>query len=172
MRKKFILYEFTQRTVKRQYFRPFLSVFEPQRLPYGPELRPYMGSLVIHLEGSERHPCPWQGFLEAGDFWRLLHRVWPFGLFFCDLGQMDLKLMTLGCLKSFSYVLAQDRPNCAVGYDQKELARFLRQDWVHLRQMAEFAEMSDRSVKLRFAAIRKYFEQPFPPVPVRGGSYG
>jgi hypothetical protein len=85
--------------------------------------------------------------------------VWPCRLFFCDLEQDDLKVMTLRCLPSVAALKVDGQTNA----DGRQLDAFLYVDLPYFDEMSQRAELWPRAAARRVDAILAYFELRFWP---------
>ena len=156
-----IFYQFSRPKVERIDFSHFLSLYAPDKLPTGRRLRAMMGSLVFCVEGYDGDPREVHIIPEVRKFYAAFHEAWPYWLYFCNLDQDGLKMMTCCCLKSFTAIKVDGQPNCAVQFDSLELLRFISKDFDPLNGMCERAGMFERLIYERTKAIFEYFGLPF-----------
>jgi hypothetical protein len=103
--------------VERIDFSHFLSLYAPYKLPSGRRLRSMLGTLMFCIDGYDDDPREIHTIPEVRSFYSAFHQVWPYWLYFCDLNQDGLRMMTFCCLKSFTAIKVAGQPNCAVEFD-------------------------------------------------------
>ncbi len=118
----FTVHRFTTKMIRQNNLTEFLHRFDlyrPEAWHYLPQL---FGRLCLSYEGFELN---WSFHPDLRRFWRVFHECWPHWTLFLDLGQQDLRVMTLGCLKSFHLLAIPGQDNGAVFYDRDELDAFI-----------------------------------------------
>src|SRR5436190_21009397 len=98
MDRTLILYEFSRLKLERCDVPHVLSLYAPDKLPTGRRLREMMNSMVFAVDGYNDDPREIQIIPEVRLFYSVLHAVWPYWLYFCNLDQVGLKMMLCCCL--------------------------------------------------------------------------
>ena len=163
MASEITVYSFSHANIVRRNFEPFLRVSALHKLPMGRALKARLGSLIFYLEDYDCDPRQLHAIAEVRRFCAAFHRRWPYWLYFCDLGQDDLKFMTFCCLDSFAAMQVDGQTNAAIGYDRQELDRFLEADRAPLQELCARAGLRPRETSQRFAQVHAYFQKRFRP---------
>ena len=158
-----ILYSFSRANIVRRNFEPFLRSYARHKLPVGRALKARLGSMIFYLEDDDSDPPKPYAHGEVRRFCAAFHRRWPYWLYFCDLGQEDLKRMTFCCLASFRAIHVDGQTNGATAYDRQELDRFLEADRAPFQELCAWAELRPREASQRLAQVRAYFQPRFRP---------
>ena len=156
-----ILCVFRRPKVERGDFSHFLSLYAPDKLPTGSRLRAMMGSFVFGVDGYDADPREVHIIPEVRKFYAAFHEAWPYWLYFCNLDQDGLKMMTCCCLKSFTAIKVDGQPKCGVQFDPLELLRLISRDFAPMNVMCDRAGMFERRIYERSKAIFEYFGFPF-----------
>ena len=156
-----IIYEFSRSAVEQGDFTHFLERFRAEKLPSGTPLRQMMDSMVFVIEGYDDDPREIHTIPEIRKFYQALHHAWPYWLYFCNLDQDGLKMMTLCCLESITAIKVDGNPDCAVQYNPIELIKSISEDFVHMNVMCEQAGMTERGIYDRSKHVMEYFGFPY-----------
>ena len=160
-----IIYQFSRSEVEQGNFTHFLEQFRAEKLPSGTPLRQMMDSMVFVIEGYDNDPREIHTIPEIRKFYQAFHHAWPYRLYFCNLDQTGLKLMTCCCLESITAVKVDGKPDCAVQCDSIELLRIISENFVHMNVMCEQAGMTEQGIYNRSKHVMEYFGFPFDVLP-------
>ena len=163
MASEIIVYSFSRANIVRRNFEPFLRWYALHKLPVGRALKARLGSLIFYLEDYDCDRWQVHANAEVRRFFAAFHRRWPYWLYFCDLGQDDLKLMVYCCLDSFAAIQVDGQANAAIAYDRQELDRFLEADRAPLLELCAWAGLRQREASQRLDQVRAYFQERFRP---------
>jgi hypothetical protein len=158
-----IVYEFSRFKVERGDFSHFLSQFALEKLPTGRRLRMMMNSILFCIQGYEQDEREIHCIPEIRSFYRTFHEQWPYWLYFCNLDDDNLKIMTLCCLDSFIAVKRDGNTMTQAEFDGQELLAFLSRDFAPTNLVCERAEMFEDRIEQRTKAILEYFRLPYQP---------
>jgi hypothetical protein len=160
MKANVVLYEFSSRTVATCNLDAFLKVYACHKLPVGAELRALMGRTVFSLAGYHDERRELYVMPEVRRFCVALHQVWPYWLFFCDLEQDDLRVMTFCCLPRWPPCKWKDKPMPPWLYSRSQLDTFVHADLPFLKEMSDRAGLWGRAAARRVEAVFAYFQLP------------
>ena len=149
---------------------PLLQQFAEDKLPQGNELGAMMNTLDFAVRGYNDDPSEVYAILEVRRFYQKLHREWPYALFFCDLREESLLMLTMCCLQNLEGK-STGGPLSKVAVDAEELIEFVLAGWGPLKEMCERAGFSERAIYDRAKAVMGYYHLPFdvpPPKRVNG----
>ena len=152
-----IFYRFTRRMIERNELGPFMRVYNPASLETWKHLPDLFGRMVFSFDGFEDN---WSFEPNLRRFWRVLNECWPYWVLFCDLGQRDLRFMTLGCLRSFQAITVPDQSNVAIFFDRDELNQFLDEQFRQTHERCSWFRGMKRILLLRRREVLAYFRQP------------
>jgi hypothetical protein len=157
MRSTLMFYRFTKRMIQRNELTQFLHIYDPASLEPWRYLPTLFGRMCFSFDGYDD---TWQIDPNLRRFWRVLNECWPYWVLFCDLGQRDLRFMTMGCLQSFRAITVEGQNNAAIFFDRDELNHFLDQQFHQTFERCRFRRGIKRTLQLRRKAIAEYFRQP------------
>jgi hypothetical protein len=83
---------------------------------------------------------------ELRHFYSAFHRAWPYWLYFCNLETDTLRAMTICCLPEMTTLQVDGRPKVAVTFDPLVLLKFLKQDFLAMNLICEWAEMFEERI--------------------------
>lgn len=167
MRSTPIFFSFNRQMVLRQDLEPFLRLYDMNKLPIGRELKARMGRMIFGQEDFDSVPGEPYSMAEVRRFYAAFHYRWPYWLFFCDLAQDDLRVMTFSCLASVMAIHMEGQTNGAIAYDRRELDQFLEADRKPFLELCVLAGLRQKETSRRLAEVRDYFQCRFHP-PVKG----
>jgi hypothetical protein len=156
-----IFYQFSRSKVERGDFSHFLSLYAPDKLPFGKRLREMMNVIMFGIEGYDDDLREIHSIPEIRSFDAAFHDAWPYWIYFCNLETEALQMMVMCCLPSIVAMKVDGRPNVAVNYDRLELLQFLSKDFMPMNEMCDRAKMSERSIYDRSKAVFGYFDLPY-----------
>ncbi len=156
-----IIYQFSRSGVEQGNFTHFLERFGAEKLPSGTPIRQMMDSMVFVIEGYDNDPREIHTIPEIRKFYQAFHRTWPYWLYFCNLAQDGLKIMTFCCLESITAIKVDGSPDCAVQYNPIELLQSILKNFVHMNVMCEQAGMTERGIYDRSKHVMEYFGFPY-----------
>lgn len=139
----------------------FLKQFGVDNLPRGRELARMMNSFEFVIDGYNDNPQEIYMIPEVREFFKNLHRDWPYWFFFCDLRTETLTMMTMCMLPTISGFKRLGQPQSAVQYDPIELIQFIQKNFAPLNSMMERAGMSETDIYNRTRDVFLYFKLPF-----------
>lgn len=140
---------------------PFLRRFGASVLPKGKELAALMGQFNFMVHGYDDDPQEVYAIAEVRAFYRKLRAEWPYWLFFCDLRNEGLLMMTVCCLKELSGAKRIGEPNAQVVINPLELIQFISEGFVPMNEMFERARESEMAIYNRTKAVMEYYGLPF-----------
>ena len=155
------VYRFTANMIRQNNLTQFLHRFDLNRPEAWHYLPRHFGRLCFSFEGFESN---WSFPAELRRFWRVLHECWPHWTLFLDLGQQDLKVMTLGSLKSFRMITIPGQTNGAIFFDRDELDAFIEEDFRRTFECCQHASRMKRRLFLRRKEVLAYFREPLHPM--------
>jgi hypothetical protein len=156
-----IVYQFSRSKVERGDFRPFLSLYAPDKLPKGRRLREMMNCFVFCVEGWDADSREIHLIPEIRRFYSTFHDAWPYWLYFCNLDSDTLSAMTLCCLPEVATMQVDGQTQVAVTYDPLAILSFLKQDFPPMNLMCDRAEMFEDRIFDRTKVVFEYFGVPF-----------
>jgi hypothetical protein len=156
-----IVYQFSRSKVERGDFRPFLSLYAPDKLPKGRRLREMMNCFVFCVEGWDADSREIHLIPEIRRFYSAFHDAWPYWLYFCNLDSDTLSAMTLCWLPEVATMQVDGQTQVAVTYDPLAILSFLKQDFPPMNLMCDRAEMFEDRIFDRTKVVFEYFGLPF-----------
>jgi len=94
---------------------------------------------------------------EIRRFYANFHEAWPYWLYFCNLGEDTLWVMSMCCLPEVNTLQVDGQTKVAVTGDPIHLLTFITKDLIRLNEICGRAEMSPDQVLQRTRAVFKYF---------------
>lgn len=161
MDRDLIFYEFRRSKVERGDFSHFLSRYALDKLPAGRRLRDLLGTFVFAVEGWDDEPREIHLIPEIRRFYSAFHEVWPYWLYFCNLGVDTLRAMTMCCLPEVSTMQVDRQIQVAVTCEPLALLNFLKQDFLPMNLMCEQAGMFEDWIFDRTKTLFEYYGLPF-----------
>lgn len=140
---------------------PFLRRFGYDALPEGNQLGELMGRFSFMVHGYDDDPHEVYAIAEVRAYYRKLRDEWPYWLYFCDLGNEGLLMMTVCCLQELSGAKKSGEPAAKVVINPLELLHFISGGFPPMNEMFERAGASEMAIYERTKAVMEYYGLPF-----------
>ena len=154
------LYQFSRQEVEAMDFSHFLSIYDPARLPDGPQLAELMGALALTVDGYDDDPRESCEIPAVRKFYQALHAAWPYALYFCTFDHPGLSELVQCCLPTVT-VRREDRTGVnEVACRPGELVMLLHHGLGRLRELWVRAGITPPEKAKRIAGVYQYFGLP------------
>ena len=158
---------FSRHDVETRNFSALLSFWGKSELPSEKELAGLMGTFIFSVGGYDDITDELYAIQDVRDFYAALHKQWPYWLFFCNLENESLKMITSCLMQNVAAKAIIGAPGASVALDQLEVLDFIYAGFTPMNEMTERAGLSQLDNWKRTKAIVEYFGLPFDAPPPR-----